>query len=64
MIQFFHEGEEYTTRRRLQAKYQLPSTTIQYILENAKEVKRIQETNKHYFHKAQVEHLLDAHAAR
>jgi hypothetical protein len=60
MILFFHNGAEYTTRARLEAKYKLPHTTLQSILED-KRLKRIEDGNKFYFLKVQVEQAIDAH---
>lgn len=60
MIQFFHNGDEFTTRARLEVKYKLPHTTLQTILED-KRLKKIMDGNKFYFLKVQVEHAIDAH---
>lgn len=60
MIQFFHNGAEYTTRARLEAKYKLPHTTLQNILEDRK-LKHIEDGNKFYFLKVQVEQAIEAH---
>lgn len=60
MIQFFHNGDEYTTRARLEAKYDLPHTTLQTILED-KRLKRLEDGNKFYFLKVQVEYAIDAY---
>lgn len=60
MIQFFHNGAEYTTRARLEAKYKLPHTTLQTILEN-KGLKHIKDGNKFYFLKVQVEGTIEAY---
>ena len=60
MIQFFNNGDEYTTRARLEAKYDLPHTTLQTILED-KRLKRLEDGNKFYFLKVQVEHAIDAY---
>ena len=60
MIQFFQNGAEYTTRARLEAKYKLPHTTLQNILED-KRLKRIEDGNKFYFLKVQVEQAIEAH---
>lgn len=60
MIQFFHNGEEFTTRARLEAKYDLPHTTLQAILED-KRLKKLVDGNKFYFLKVQVEHAIDSY---
>ena len=60
MIQFYYNGDEYTTRARLEGKYKLPHTTLQAILESRR-LKRIEEGNKFYFLKAQVEQTIEAH---
>jgi predicted transcriptional regulator len=60
MIQFFHNGAEYTTRARLEAKYKLPHTTLQAILED-KRLKKIEDGNKFYFLKVQVEQAIEAY---
>lgn len=60
MIQFFHNGDEYTTRTRLEAKYDVPHTTLQSILED-KRLKRLEDGNKFYFLRVQVEHAIEAY---
>lgn len=60
MIQFFHNGAEYTTRARLEVKFKLPHTTLQAILED-KRLKKIVDGNKFYFLKVQVEQVIEAH---
>ena len=60
MIQFFHNGAEYTTRARLEAKYKLPHTSLQTILED-KRLKRIVQGNKFYFLKVQAEQAVEAY---
>lgn len=60
MIQFFHNGEEFTTRVRLEAKYDIPHTTLQSILED-KRLKKLIDGNKFYFLKVQVEHAIEAY---
>ena len=60
MIQFFHDGAEYTTRARLEAKYKLPHTTLQTILED-KRLKHVEDGNKYYFLKVQVEQAIEAY---
>jgi len=60
MIQFFNNGDEYTTRTRLEAKYDIPHTTLQYILED-KRLKRLVDKNTFYFLKIQVEHAIEAY---
>ena len=63
MIQFFHNGAEYTTRARLEAKYKLPHTTLQSILED-KRLKHIEDGNKFYFLKVQVEQAIEAYVQK
>lgn len=64
MLQYFHDGEEYTTRARLLDIFDLPRPTLQVILRNAHGVKKVQDMNKFYFHKQQVEALLDQHGVK
>lgn len=60
MIQFFYNGDEYTTRARLEAKYNLPHTTLQSILED-KRLKKLVDKNTFYFLRVQVEHAVEAY---
>lgn len=60
MIQFFHNGDEYTTRARLEAKYDIPHTTLQFILED-KRLKKLIDGNKFYFLRVQVEYAIEAY---
>ena len=60
MIQFFNNGDEYTTRTRLEAKYDIPHTTLQYILED-KRLKKLVDGNKFYFLRVQAEHAIEAY---
>ena len=60
MIQFFYNGDEYTTRTRLEDKYKLAHTTLQSILDD-KKLKKIEDLNKFYFLKVQVEHTIEAY---
>lgn len=60
MIQFFYDGDEYTTRARLEAKYDLPHTTLQSILED-KRLKKLVDKNTFYFLRVQVEHAVEAY---
>jgi hypothetical protein len=60
MIQFFHDGDEYTTRARLEAKYDLPHTTLQSILEDRR-LKKLVDKNTFYFLRVQVEHAIEAY---
>lgn len=54
MIEFFFNGNEYTTRARLQDKYSIAHTTLQELLEDEKLLK-IEDGNKFYFLKSQAE---------
>jgi hypothetical protein len=60
MIQYFYKGAEYTTRARLEDKYDLAHTTLQVILED-KQLEKLVEGNKFYFLKVQVEHAIEMH---
>lgn len=60
MIQYFYKGAEYTTRARLEGKYDVPHTTLQVILED-KRLKKLVEGNKFYFLKVQAEQTIEAY---
>ena len=60
MIQFYYNGDEYTTRARLEGKYKLPHTTLQAILEN-RFIKHIEDGNKFYCLKILVETAIEAY---
>lgn len=60
MIQFFHNGNEYTTRTRLEAKYKIAHSTLESIL-NDKRLERQKDSNKVYYLKVQVENTIEAY---
>ena len=59
-LQFFVNGEEFTTRTRLEYKYKLPHATIQQILNDAKPLK-VKDLNKHYFLRIAAENAIEAY---
>lgn len=58
MVQYYYDGEEYTTRRRLLAKYNIPHTNLQTLLER-EQLTKITDLNKYYFLKAEVERVVE-----
>lgn len=58
MIQFIFNGDEYTTRTRLQAKYDIAHTNLQKLLQT-KPIQKTTDGNKFYFLKHEVETLVE-----
>ena len=60
MIQFYFNGQEFTTRARLEEKYDIPHTTLQTLLDD-RTLKKIVDGNKFYFLKIQAETMIEAY---
>ena len=54
MIQYIFNGDEYTTRTRLQVKYDIAHTNLQKLLQT-KSIQKIKDGNKFYFFKHEAE---------
>jgi len=60
IIQFYHQGVEYTTRHELALKYpHLTYNRMQRLLER-KDLQRVEYKNQYYFEKASTEQLIEA----
>lgn len=59
MLQFIYEGEEYTTRYRLEQKYNITHKKLQVLLQRS-ELTILKDLNKFYFLKSEVEGLVEA----
>lgn len=58
MIQYILNGDEYTTRTRLQVKYDIAHTNLQKLLQT-KPIQKATDGNKFYFLKHEAEMLVE-----
>jgi nitrogenase subunit NifH len=62
MIQRFYNGEEHTTRHRLQEKYNIPSTNLHLLLTKYQDnIVKVADGNKSYLLKIQAESIIENH---